>query len=464
MPPSGRAARGATARRGSARRSATRSNTAPPGPSSSNSVFASAAPNWTDATATSTRTVGGTAGIVARPSSAGAVTVTTRRPAERDLRGARADLRAAWTRRSRSWTWTRCGRTRTRCSAARGARRSGWRASRSAAARCSRRRRSGTASRGFRGPDDLHARRESLWLHEHGFDDLLLAYPTADRAALAVLGADRGRRRADPDGGLVEQLDLIESAAGGGGRADPGLHRAGPELVAAGGRMKIGAKRSPDPHARAGAGARRARSRAAPGFELAGADGLRGAHRRPGRPAAGKRAWQEPVIRWIKRRSAAEIAERRAAVVAAVREVAPVPIRERRRHRQPPHHHARGRGHRDHGRLRPLRAHPVRPLRRLHAHPRGDVRAAGGAAPERRAWPRCSAAATPPRAPAGRDRLPVTAPPARVSASTRARARARCRRRCSASAAASPASSATDVYLRHAKAGELCERFDRCIW
>ena len=39
----------------------------------------------------------------------------------------------------------------------------------------------------------------------------------------------------------------------------------------------------------------------------------------------GKRA-QPPAIRLIKRRSAAEIAERRAAVVDAVREVAPVPI------------------------------------------------------------------------------------------------------------------------------------------
>jgi D-serine deaminase-like pyridoxal phosphate-dependent protein len=39
----------------------------------------------------------------------------------------------------------------------------------------------------------------------------------------------------------------------------------------------------------------------------------------------GKRA-QAPAIRMIKRRSVAEIAERRAAVVAAVREVAPVPI------------------------------------------------------------------------------------------------------------------------------------------
>ena len=32
------------------------------------------------------------------------------------------------------------------------------------------------------------------------------------------------------------------------------------------------------------------------------------------------------MIRFIKRRSAAEIGERRAAVVAAVREVAPVPV------------------------------------------------------------------------------------------------------------------------------------------
>ena len=38
---------------------ATRSHTAPPGPTSSNSVFANAAPNWTDATPPSTRTVGG---------------------------------------------------------------------------------------------------------------------------------------------------------------------------------------------------------------------------------------------------------------------------------------------------------------------------------------------------------------------------------------------------------------------
>ena len=62
-----------------------------------------------------------------------------------------------------------------------------------------------------------------------------------------------------------------------------------------------------------------------PGFELAALMGyeahIAGLGDRPlGKPL------QEPLIRFIKRRSAAEIAERRAAVVAAVREVAPVPI------------------------------------------------------------------------------------------------------------------------------------------
>ena len=36
--------------------------------------------------------------------------------------------------------------------------------------------------------DDLHAA-ETLWLHAQGFHDLLLAYPTTDRARLAELGA-----------------------------------------------------------------------------------------------------------------------------------------------------------------------------------------------------------------------------------------------------------------------------------
>ena len=62
-----------------------------------------------------------------------------------------------------------------------------------------------------------------------------------------------------------------------------------------------------------------------PGFELAGIMGYEAHIAGLGDRPLGAR-WQGPAIRWIKRRSAAEIAERRAAVVAAVREVAPVEL------------------------------------------------------------------------------------------------------------------------------------------
>jgi D-serine deaminase-like pyridoxal phosphate-dependent protein len=165
---------------------------------------------------------------------------------------------------------------------------------------------------------------ESLWLHEHGFDDLLLAYPTADRAALAVL------RRIEDDGApilmvdSVEQLDLIESAAGGGGRPIRVCIEVDMSWWPLGGRVKIGVKRSPiRTPAQAQALAREIARR--PGLELAALMGYEAHIAGLGDRPLGKQL-QEPVIRFIKRRSAAEIAERRAAVVAAVREVAPVPI------------------------------------------------------------------------------------------------------------------------------------------
>ena len=97
---------------------------------------------------------------------------------------------------------------------------------------------------------------ESLWLHEHGFDDLLLAYPTTDRGALAELG------RLDADGApilmvdSVEQLDLIEAAAG----ARRGPVRVCIELDLSwwplGGKAQDRGEALADPDARAGAGAR----------------------------------------------------------------------------------------------------------------------------------------------------------------------------------------------------------------
>ncbi len=60
---------------------------------------------------------------------------------------------------------------------------------------------------------------ETLWLAEQGFEDLLLAYPTADRGALGELAL---RSVANPGGAPVvmvdcaEHLDAIESVLGAG--------------------------------------------------------------------------------------------------------------------------------------------------------------------------------------------------------------------------------------------------------
>jgi D-serine deaminase-like pyridoxal phosphate-dependent protein len=164
--------------------------------------------------------------------------------------------------------------------------------------------------------------REALWLHQHGFHDLLMAYPTADREALAELG------RVDAGGAPIlmvdsaEQLDLIESASGGG------RVRVCIELDvsfwALGGRIKVGAKRSPvrTPE-QAAALARDIVAR--PRLELAGVMGYEAHIAGVGDRPLGKRL-EGPAIRLIKSRSAREIAERRAAVVEAVRSVATIEL------------------------------------------------------------------------------------------------------------------------------------------
>jgi D-serine deaminase-like pyridoxal phosphate-dependent protein len=165
---------------------------------------------------------------------------------------------------------------------------------------------------------------ESLWLHEHGFDDMLIAYPTADRGALAELG------RLDSEGrpilmvDSVAHLDLIEGAAGSAARPLRVCIDLDMSWWPLGGRIKIGVKRSPiRTPAQASALAREIVRR--PGLELAGLMGYEAHIAGLGDSPLGKRA-QGPVIREIKRRSADEIAERRAAVVAAVSEVAPLPL------------------------------------------------------------------------------------------------------------------------------------------
>ena len=164
---------------------------------------------------------------------------------------------------------------------------------------------------------------ESLWLHGHGFDDLLLAYPTADRGALAELARLDSERPPIVMVDSPEHLDYIEAALP--------AHRSIRVCIEfdtgwwpLGERLKVGVKRSPlrtPDEVRALALEVVARD----GFELAAIMGYE-AHIAGVVDHPLGRRFQEPLIRLVKRRSASEIAERRAAVVAAVREVASVEI------------------------------------------------------------------------------------------------------------------------------------------
>jgi D-serine deaminase-like pyridoxal phosphate-dependent protein len=169
---------------------------------------------------------------------------------------------------------------------------------------------------------------EALWLAGHGFDDLLVAYPTVDRVALAELGRLRAERPAARLAVMVDsraQLDLIEAAAQG---TEDAPVRACIEfdlaLRALGGRLHFGARRSPlrTPDEVA-ALAREIVAR--PGLELVGLMGYEAQlagipDHPPGRRALGL------AIRTLKRISARELARRRAAIVDAVEEVAPLEL------------------------------------------------------------------------------------------------------------------------------------------
>ncbi|MGW6919510.1 amino acid deaminase/aldolase [Kitasatospora sp. NPDC054939] len=161
---------------------------------------------------------------------------------------------------------------------------------------------------------------ESLWLARAGFTDVLLAYPSADRSGYAELTADPGLAAAvtvvldDP-----AQLDLIDAARAGGAEVrvclelDTALHLLG-------GRVRVGARRSPlhDP-ADLAAFAELVQRR--PGFRVVGLMAYEGhvagvGDRVPGRPARSR------LIRAMQARARAELAERRAAAVRRLRLVA----------------------------------------------------------------------------------------------------------------------------------------------
>jgi D-serine deaminase-like pyridoxal phosphate-dependent protein len=168
---------------------------------------------------------------------------------------------------------------------------------------------------------------ETLWLAQHGFENLLLAYPTADSGALEELAL---RSAANPDGApivmvdCVEHLDAIEAVLGGGAAPVRVCIELDASWWALGGRIKVGPKRSPvHTVAQAVELAREIERRGQ--VELAALMAYEGqiagvGDRPPGRRLRGA------AIRAMQRRSAAELAERRGAAVAAIRELAELPI------------------------------------------------------------------------------------------------------------------------------------------
>jgi D-serine deaminase-like pyridoxal phosphate-dependent protein len=168
---------------------------------------------------------------------------------------------------------------------------------------------------------------ETLWLAEQGYEDLLLAYPTADTEALAELAM---RSVASPDSApivmvdSVAHLDLIESVLGGGAAPVRVCIDVDAGWWALGGRVKVGPKRSPV-HTVEDAVALAREVERRPQLRLVALMAYEGQIAGVGGRPPGKRL-RGAAIRFMQKRSAAELRERRAAVVAAVREVADLEI------------------------------------------------------------------------------------------------------------------------------------------
>ena len=153
---------------------------------------------------------------------------------------------------------------------------------------------------------------EAIWLVRHGVEDVLMGYPTVHRAALRELAADpdlAGRITLMVDD--PAQLDLARAT---GARlqvcldVDASLRLFGQHL---------GVRRSPlrTPEQAVAL----ARTVAAdPAFELVGLMFYEA--QIAGLPDT------SPAVRWVKRRSAAELADRRGAVADAVKQIAPITL------------------------------------------------------------------------------------------------------------------------------------------
>ncbi|HET6298934.1 MAG TPA: amino acid deaminase/aldolase [Kribbella sp.] len=155
---------------------------------------------------------------------------------------------------------------------------------------------------------------EALWLARNRVDDILMGYPTVHRAALRELAADaEAASRITLMVDDFEQLSFIKATTGGGGErirvcldVDASLRIFGQHL---------GVRRSPlrTPEQVVELAHKIAADDA---FVLVGVMFYEA--QIAGLPDT------SPAVRWVKRRSAAELSDRRGAVVDAVKQVAPL--------------------------------------------------------------------------------------------------------------------------------------------
>lgn len=167
---------------------------------------------------------------------------------------------------------------------------------------------------------------ETLWLAEQGFADLLLAYPCVDLEALAALCAYTSEHPDSAPAIVVDSpahLDLIDRVYSGGAPVRVAID-VDCGYWTAGDRVKLGPKRSPIHTPKQAAELahdieRRKSTRLAGMMFYEGQIAGLGDNA----PGLANRA-KNQAIRRLQKQSIAELAERRAAVVGAVRRVAPL--------------------------------------------------------------------------------------------------------------------------------------------
>ncbi|MFF8954759.1 amino acid deaminase/aldolase [Streptomyces sp. NPDC014894] len=163
---------------------------------------------------------------------------------------------------------------------------------------------------------------ESLWLARSGFDDVLLAYPSVNRAGFAELAGDPKLAAAvtvmidDP-----AQLDFADRARAGGREEIRVCLELDTALRLLGGRIRIGARRSPlsEPDQLAALARSVARR---PGFRLVGVMAYEGHIAGVGDSWDGAPLTSR-AVRLMQRVARADLVRRRAEAVRAVRAVAP---------------------------------------------------------------------------------------------------------------------------------------------